>query len=148
MRGERESVGSAPFLNMCMYYGWLNQEKETNNVATAVGKYFLETVELYGIDEIHYYPVDQSYSAYGEKWDSEFRDAHEDDFYDEDTRLGELMQSVVPEVFFEEYPVLEKDAMPENNVDGKWVVYVDVDPEDYFDQDPGADNLVFKKVRD
>ena len=77
-------------------------------MATAVGKYFLETVELYGIDEIHYYPVDQSYSAYGEKWDREFRGVHEDDFYDEDTRLGELMQSVVPEVFFEEYPAWKR----------------------------------------
>lgn len=117
-------------------------------MANAVGKYFLETVEMFGIDEIRYYPVDQSYGAYGEKWDSEFRGTHEDDFYDEDTRLGELMQSVVPEVFFEEYPALEKDAVPEKNVDGKWVVYVDADPEDYFEQDSGADNLVFKRVRD
>lgn len=115
-------------------------------MATTLGQYFLDTVEYFGIEEIRYYPVDESFFAYGEKWEKEFQDEHADDFYDDTYRLGELVNSMLPEVFFEDYPALEKDAVPEKNVDGKWVVYVDADPDDYFEQDSGADNLVFKAV--
>lgn len=40
----------------------------------------------------------------------------------------------------------EKNAVPEKNVDGKWVIFVDADPDNYFEQDSGADNLIFKAV--
>ena len=40
----------------------------------------------------------------------------------------------------------EKNAVPEENVDGKWIVYADANPDDCFEQDSGSDNLVFKAV--
>ena len=134
-------------------------------MATALGTYFLDTVEYYGIDEIRYCYVDESFHAFGDTWAAEHAEARKDDFNDVDTRLGELVIKVIPEVFFDEQPRLEEDAEPEPNVDGKWVVYVDagpeddyfdvdpeddyfdVDPEDdYYDVDPTANNLVFKKI--
>ena len=116
-------------------------------MATTLGTYFLDTVEQYGIDEIRYYHVDESFHAHGDTWAAEHAKARKDDFYDVDTRLGELVNKIIPEVFFDRQPQLKEDAKPEPNVDGKWIVYIDADSDDYFDVDPTENNIVFKEVK-
>ena len=115
-------------------------------MATELGKRFLQIVEHYGIEEIRHYHVDDSFHASGDVWQSTYMQEHSEDFYDEDTQLGELVTAVIPEVFFDSQPELKEDATPEENVDGKWIVYMDADPDEFFAEDASMSNLVFSLV--